>query len=357
MTVKNIEKRFNFFRTMLAIIIALGITFVIISFVSEDPIDALKSFLLGPLQSMRRMGNVVEMAMPLILTGLGICVMFQAGQFNLAGEGSFFLGAVISAVIAINLPLPTFLHPLVILIASGMIGAIFCMIPAFMKLKWNAYELVSSLMLNYVALFIGLFIIKNYLIDPQAGFFASFSFESTAILPKIVPKTRIHLGLIIVVACVILCYQLLYRSRWGYSIRITGMNHSFAKYTGIGVASVVLYSQAIGGFISGLAGGIEMIGMYSRFQYQALPQYGFDGIIIATLANNKPQWVPFAALFLAYVRIGADILSRTTDVPVEIVSIIQAIVVVFVAAKLFLNKYKQRAIVKLTEQKALTEVK
>ena len=192
---------------------------------------------------------------------------------------------------------------------------------------------------------------NRFLVDSQAGYFASYSISRSSKLPPIVPHTRIHFGIVIAVLCVIFIYLVMYRTRLGYAIRMAGKNENFARYTGISVLTVIFASQAIGGFIGGMAGSIEILGMYRRFQYTASPQYGFDGIIIATLADYKPQMIPVAALFLAYIRIGSDILSRTTDVPVEIVSVVQAIAVLFVASKLFLNKYKQWAIVRAAKTK------
>ena len=345
MEIKKIEKTFNGLRLLVAVIISILFMFAVIAIVSENPAESLKVFLTGPLESTSRIGNVIELAIPLTFTGLAICIMFEANQINCAVEGSFFMGAVIATAISVFIPLPIGVHQFVIFLASGIAGGLICLVPAVLKLKFQANELVSSLMLNYIVTYFGLFLVNHFLVDPQAGYFASYSLSSTSRLDAIIPKTRIHAGLIIVLITVFLIYLIMYRTRLGYSIRMAGKNENFARYTGINLFAVMFLSQAIGGFIGGMAGSIEILGMYRRFQYTASPQYGFDGIIIATLANYKPQLIPIAALFLAYVRIGCDILSRTTDVPVEIVNIIQAIAVLFVASKLFLDKYKQRAIV------------
>lgn len=355
MNSKKIEKKFDFIRTAVAIGIALVLAFLIISLVSENPIDALKQFLLGPFESIRRMGNIVEMAIPLIFTGLAVCVMFQANQFNMAGEGAFFLGAVASTAIATRVILPMGLHPIVAILAGGVVGSIICGIPAVLKMKWKCNEVVSSLMLNYIALYMGRYIINYKLRDPDAGFMASEVLAKTAKLPNIIPKTRIHAGLLIAIVLIILTYLFIYKSKWGYALRMTGQNEKFAKYSGMSVAAVILYSQLIGGFIAGAGGATEILGMYNRFQYQALPQYGFDGIMIAILAKNNPIYVPLAAIFLAYIRVGADIMARTTDVPTEIVNVVQAVMIMLIAAKMFLEAWKHKEIVK--NSKEFVEVK
>ncbi len=349
MEMKKIEKTFNGLRLLIAVMISILFMFVVIAIVSEEPAESLKVFLTGPLESIPRIGNVIELAIPLTFTGLAICIMFEANQINCAVEGSFFLGAVIATAVSVFVPLPAGVHQIVIFLISGLVGALVCLIPAILKLKFQANELVSSLMLNYIVLYLGLFVVNHFLVDPQAGYFASYSLSETSRLSSIVPGTRIHIGLFIALATVVIIYIIMYRTKLGYAIRMAGKNENFARYTGISILGVMFLSQAIGGFIGGMAGSIEILGMYRRFQYTASPQYGFDGIIIATLANYKPHMIPVAALFLSYVRIGCDILSRNTDVPVEIVNIIQAIAVLFVASKLFLDKYKQRAIVRAAQ--------
>ena len=339
MEIKKIEKTFDGLRLLVAIAISILFMLLVITAVSGSPMASLGTFLLGPFQSVSRIGNIIELAIPLTFTGLAICIMFEANQINCAVEGSFFMGAVIATAVSVFLPLPFGIHQIVIFLASGVIGGLICLVPAVLKVKFQANELVSSLMLNYIVLYSGLFIVNRFLVDSQAGYFASYSISRSSKLPPIVPHTRIHFGIVVAVLCVISVYLIMYRTRLGYAIRMAGKNENFARYTGISVLTVIFASQA-------MAGSIEILGMYRRFQYTASPQYGFDGIIIATLADYKPQMIPVAALFLAYIRIGSDILSRTTDVPVEIVSVVQAIAVLFVASKLFLNKYKQWAIVK-----------
>jgi len=136
------------------------------------------------------------------------------------------------------------------------------------------------------------------------------------------------------------------KTRWGYRIRLTGANAKFAQYSGIDTNAVIVYSQVIGGFIAGLGGSIEILGMYTRFSWQTLPGYGWDGVIVAILARNNPIFVPVAAFFLAYLRIGADIMSRYSDVPNEFVTLIQGTIIILIAASSFLAKYRHRMVFK-----------
>ena len=142
--------------------------------------------------------------------------------------------------------------------------------------------------------------------------------------------------------------MLINRSRLGYAIRVTGLNAMFARYSGIHVNKVVLAAQLIAGALAGFGGANEMIGMYNRFQYQGLTQYGFDGVIIAIIAKNNPAFVPVGALFLAYIRVGADIMNRSSDVPLEVISVIQAVIIMLIVANKFLGKLRNRALIRLS---------
>lgn len=340
------QRLFESYRTALAIVIAMGIALVILYFVSDIPGEAIKLFLIGPLGSLRHFGNVLELMVPLIFTGLAVTIMFTASQFNLGAEGAFFFGAVGASFLAINWSLPIVIHPMFAIIWGGLIGAVFCGLPGLLKIKWGSSELVSSLMLNYIAYFFGLYLINYFLRDIQAGAMVSYKLPESAKLIRLIPKTKIHFGIFIAALMLVLSTAFIFRTRWGYRIRIVGRNIQFAKYVGINTAGAIVLSQALGGFIAGMGGAIEILGAYRRFTWQILPGYGWTGVIVAILAHNNPLYVPVAAFFLAYLRISADIMSRSTDVPNEFVSIIQGVIIILIAAESFLAKYRHKRVVK-----------
>lgn len=342
----NRENLFDIGRTLLAIILALLLGFVIILLVSEEPYEAFKLFVTGPLTTPRRLGNWIEAAIPLVFTGLAVSVAFQAGQFNIGAEGQLFFGAVLATIVGLSFQLPMYLHVFVALLGAIVGGALVGAIPGVMKARWGASELVSSLMLNYVFYRLGLYLINYHFRDPAAGAMVSYRIPQTAWLQQFMPPTRIHWGLWVAIAAVVFTYLFIYHTRWGYALRMTGLNKNFAAYSGISVTGVIIYSQIISGGIAGLAGAADVLGLYRRFQWQMLPGYGFDGIIIATLARNNPIAVPVAALFLAYIRSGASVMSRMTDVSSEMVAIIQGIMILLVTAQAFLSTWHHRAVVK-----------
>jgi len=342
----NIETRFEFLRFSTAIGIAFLLSFIIILLVSKEPLAALRNLFLGPLSSWRRFGNVIELAITLTFTGLAISVMFSANQFNMGAEGSFYAAGAVAAITALALPLPPVIHPFVGIVLGGLTGAVICAIPALLKARWGASELVSSLMLNYVFFYFTRYFVNTIFKDSNAGYVATYLLPLSAKLPKIIGGTRIHAGLFILAVIVVVTVIFMRRTVWGYALIQTGRNPAFAEYSGINTGMVTVYSQLVGGCIAGIGGSVEVLGMYDRFQWQNLPGYGFDGVIVAILAKNKPQYVPLAAFLLSYIRIGADRMSTATDVTSEMISIIQGIIIMLVAAQAFMSSQRQKMLIK-----------
>ena len=342
----NREKKFEFMRVIISVALALIIAVIIISFVSKDPLEALSNFLLGPISSLSHIGNVIEMAIPLAFTGLAVSLLFKARLFNLGAEGIFYISGIATAYVAIYVKLPLVIHPLVAILAGVVVGAICSSIPGILKAKWNANELVTSLMFNYILVGIGLYILSYKMRDAKAYAIASPKFRPTAKLGVIIPGTRIHAGLIILIAVCIAAYYFLYKTKWGYEIRMLGINRAFAEYSGINAFWVIVLVHIVSGALAGLGGSVELLGMYNKFQWTSMPGYGLDGALVALLAKNNPASVLVAAIFLAYIRIGADMMARMSDVPAEMVAIVQAIIILLISADKFLKFWKERMLLK-----------
>ncbi|MEK5419254.1 ABC transporter permease [Paenibacillus sp. FSL L8-0708] len=339
-------KYFEYIRTSAVIVIALAIAFLIISLVSNQPVKTIGIFLLEPLSSKGHIGNVIEMAIPLMFTGLAVSLLFRANMFNLGAEGIFYFSGVVTSVLAIHLTLDGWLHPMVAIAAGSIVGALLSAIPGILKAKWNANELVTSLMFNNILFGVGLYLLNYHLRDAKAFANVSYKFEKTALLSKMVSGTRIHTGLIIVIVLIIAAHLFLYKTKWGYELRMTGINRDFARYSGMKTAKVIILVHLIAGFMAGMGGSVEVLGMYNRFQWTSLPGYGLDGALVAMLAKNNPLSVIGSALFLAYIRIGADMMARLSDVPSEMISIIQAIIILLISAEQFLKFWKNRMLLK-----------
>jgi ABC-type uncharacterized transport system permease subunit len=337
---KFVLKYFNLIRTIIAILIGLVISVVLIYVVSKDPGFSLKQFLLGPFLSRGRFSNMIETTSPILFCGLAIAVAFQARQFNVGAEGSLFLGAAVGTAFAVSTHLPIFLHiPLVLLVAAAA-GAAWNYIPGLLKAKWNASELVSSLMMNYVAYFFGLYLINFHFRDKAAGYLVSLQLPPTAWLQQFIPNTRMHWGIVLSLVFAVLVYLFLYHSTTGYEVRMTGFNEKFARFGGIKVARVVILSQVILGLIAGIGGMTEVMGIHHRFNWQSSPGYGWDGVIVAIIGRNHPLLIIAASFFLSYMRVGGQVLTLMSDVPAEMVTVIQSVIILLITAEAFLSRWR-----------------
>jgi len=347
---------FNFLRGAAAILLALLVATVFIFLSSKQPLTSLKYLLLGPVISFKSTGAVFNTTsfltllaamIPTIFSGLAVCVMFSANQFNLAGEGVIMLGAFVGGLLGIYLKLNTGLHQVVCVLVAAIVGGLIMLIPALLKVKLGASEMVTSLMLNYVIMFVILHFLNFTFADRSKGATQSFPFQATAKIPEIVANgTKLTWGLVIALVFVVIIALFMYRTKWGYAIRMIGINQSFAQYSGMQVGTVIILSQVIGGMLSGMGGSIEVLGRFNTFLWRELPGYGWLGITIAILAKNNPIFVPFAAFFIAYLNKGCDLMATYSDVPSEMIDIIQAAIFLFFAAEQFLAKYRQKIVVR-----------
>lgn len=345
----NSNKKINLLvdtvKLALIIFIACVLVSVIVLLVSDDPMTAIYGFFIGPFTSLRRIGNIIEAASPLMFTALAVIIIFGSGQFSMIAEGSFFIGTTGAMVVALSLKLPAGVHPTVAILFGGVCGAMVALIPALLKMKWSVSELVTSIMLNYVVQFFAIYMVSYHFREVSSSSLASLKFEDSSRLPVVIEGTRIHAGVILAVVLCFLVWFFLYRTSLGTKLRITGENPLFAKYSGLKVTGLMVVAQVLAGGIAGMGGGAELLGMYNRFKWTTSTGHGWTGIVVALLARNNPLLVPLAAAFIAYLNVGADIMARSSDVGREVVDIIQGVMMFMIAAEALLKGWRQRLIV------------
>ena len=349
----NSNKKINLLVDMvklgLIILIACAMVSLIVFLVSDDPMTAITSFFLGPFTSLRRIGNIIEAAAPLMFTALAVIIIFGSGQFSMIAEGSFFIGTTGAMIVAIACKLPAGIHSAVAILFGGLCGAAVAMVPAFLKMKWNVSELVTSIMFNYVVQFFAIYMVSYHFREVSSSSLASLEFADTSRLPVVLNGTRIHAGIALGIIICVLVWIFLYRTSYGIKLRITGDNALFAKYTGLKVTGIMVAAQILAGAIAGMGGAAELLGMYNRFKWTTSPGYGWTGIVVALLARSNPLFVPLAAAFIGYLNVGADIMARSSDVGREVVDIIQAVMMFFIAADALLKGWRQCMIVKAAQ--------
>lgn len=332
--------------SFLAVVFSIAAGIGLIFLVSKDPVQSTKNFLLGPVLRTYNVYYTMIAMVPITFTGLALCIIYQSKYLSLIVDSCFYMGAVVATAIGVNWALPGVVHPIVAMLVSGLVGGLIGLLPAILKIKWRANELVSSLMLNYVFYFLGSFFILYFLRDRDQAILASMPFRKSFALPKLVANTQLHWGFIVAAVFIVLVSLFIYRTKWGYEIRTIGANPKFAAYAGISVPTVALYSHFVSGFIGGVGGAVEMAGLYKAFIWQMNPSYAWDGVIVAMLARKNPKFVPLSALFLAYLRVGADFMSRRGDVAFEFITLLQGLIILILASDKIVNYFKARRLKK-----------
>ncbi|KAB2736323.1 ABC transporter permease [Brucella anthropi] len=326
-----------FFLTVLVIAVIMAVLLVPLALMQDNPAGVLKTFFLGPFGSIRHMGNVVEAATPIMLTGLAITIMFRSGLFNLGAESGFFLGALGAVAGAVLLPsLGWFSLPVAIL-CGAVAGSFACTIPAALRLRFGASEMVTSLVLNYAFLFLGLFVLNYVIRDPAAGGMMSLRIPPDAKLDRLLAGTRLNSGSIIAILACIAGGIWLYWTRSGFNIRIAGSSPGFANHLGLPLKGIIMRAQIVGGLVAGMAGALEVLGLHARFAWLDLPGYGWTGLVVAILARENPFLLIPSALFLGFVQIGGDLLARNMNIPTEVVGLVTAAIMVGATASVIHN--------------------
>ena len=344
----QIEQRFSLIRVVLAIVISILFCFLLIFISSDNPGQDILTFMIAPLTSKSRFAQMLIKMSPLLFTSLAVCVLFSANIANLSVEGAFYMAAFSSAAISVLDPfLPAPFHFIVAALA-GCLGAIAVLIiPAILDLKFNANIVVCSLMLNYITTSLGNYLITGPMRDQGYSKEATKVIAQSAKLPIIwnAGGQKVHLGIIIGIVCCIVAWFIIYKTKFGYEARTVGQNPNFAKFSGINVGKVILLGSLLAAVFCGIGATSEINGYYRRMEWDNPTGYGWDGIMIAILAGNNPLLVIPGAAFLAYIRTSADVLNMTSNIPTEIVNVVQQVVIIMIAAKGLLSKSENKAIV------------
>lgn len=337
---------FEIIRTAAVIVISLLIAIVIIFFSSHEPVRAIRIFLQAPFLSAFNFGQIITQSIPLIFTGIAVCIMIKGGQFNLFVEGAFFIGMLFGAVTAAKSPIQSVLLPLQAMLVPALLAGLVGYLPAKLKASLKINEFVTSLMFNFIVFWICMFLFSHYFYDPEYSALATPTIPDAARLPLLSQTAEISSSFLIGLAVAILAWFFLYRTKWGYAIRMTGDSPAFAKFSGIKVGASIVLAQVLGAAIAGFGGAAFELGNFYRFNLKTLPYYGFDGFIVAIIARNNPLLVPLAALFIGYLRAGASQMALYSDVTNDVVYIIQAVMLILISGQAFLAFLKERSIKK-----------
>lgn len=346
---------------LLSILTAFLIGALVIIFTADNPLIGLQKVLDGYwgiidgaiLRSNGRLNTLVAMT-PLILTGLAVALPFRAGMFNIGAEGQFVIGALCGTLVGVYVELPPVIHPIAVMLAGFGGGMLWGFIPGFLKAWLGSHEVINTIMLNFIAIFFVDWMVRGPIKAPNPSTVQSLPLLETAQLARL--TGRLNLGFFVALLMAVLAYYFLFKTTWGFSLRTTGQNPSAAEYAGIRPKRQYILAMMLGGGMAGLAGLLEVQGVVSRVLTEGFASgYGFDGIAVSLLALNNPLAVIPAAFIFAALRIGGDFLQIRAGLSIHVVSILRALILLFVSAPTIIRYiYRIRVKADLEEPKVLT---
>ena len=322
---------------LIAIFIALLVGSMVLLATGFSPIEAYGALLLGAFGDIYGIGQTLTQATPIIFTSLAFLFAFKAGLFNIGAEGQFLVGALAAAIVGIFFNgLPNIIHISLALLAGAFFGGLYAFIPAILKTKLGAHEVITTMMLTYVAIYLTGYLVTDIFKAP--GWVSQTPLISpTAELPRILPPTQLSASIFLGVLLVILAYYTLQKTVLGYEIRAIGLNPLAAENGGINVKKGLILALVISGALAGVGGAGEILGVHKRFIDGFSPGYGWDGLAVALIGGLNPFGAFLAALLIGILRSGGMTMNRVTGVPIDIVTILQALVILFVAAPVFIK--------------------
>jgi ABC-type uncharacterized transport system permease subunit len=275
-------------------------------------------------------------ATPYIFAGLAVAVGFRCGLFNIGAEGQLFIGAICSVWVGFAFKgLPAIVHIPLALLAGAAGGAVWASIPAILKAKAGAHEVINTIMMNYIAFRLNEWLLsdKGPLKRPDSANPISPFIEKSAELPRFFPDPiRFHLGFFIALGVAFLVWWFLFKTTLGFELRTVGANPNAAKYAGMNITRNLIIAMCLSGALAGLAGANEVLGVNHNLAVSFSSGYGFDSIALALLGKSHPLGVVLAALLFGFLRGGATRMQAIARIPVEIISVIQALIIAFIAA-------------------------
>jgi simple sugar transport system permease protein len=331
-------------KQLVLICIAISLSSIFLFIAGYDSMLVVKSLVRGITTDL---SGTIRWTIPLILVGLAICLSFRAKIFNLGVDGQLYLGAIVATIIAMKMEN---VHPVIALVViitfAGIAGALWVFIPAILKVKYNCDEVVSTLLLNFVAYFI-----TDYaVLGPMrgAGTLATANttnyIPDTTFLPKIksLMPSSANAGIYIAIIIALIIAFMLYKTKLGYEIKIVGENPRMAQYGGISSGKIIMVVMLLSGVIAGIAGSIEILGVHHRFPMRFSSQLGFDGVLVALLANNNPVGVILSAFFFGALKNGANNIQRFSDMPSATIDIVRGIIIITISINISFDKIKKR---------------
>lgn len=330
-------------RAVAAVILAFVVTAIPILVSGKNPLVAYGALINGAFGSLDHIAFALNKSTPYILSAVGVALCFRAQIINIGGEGQIAVGGLATTWVVLNVTgLPPALIILLALLAGALAGGLWAAIAAVLRLARGVHEVLSTLLLNFVGVLLVSEALNGSMGEVGAGFPQSPMFDVSVCLPALVPGSDLHIGLVIAVVLALGAQFLLWRTSFGFRLRLLGGSRAAAAYAGVSFASGVIGVMMLGGGLAGLAGGIEVLGVHYRLIEGFSQGFGFTAVAVALLAAASPVAVIPAALFFGFLQAGALAMQRQVGVPSSLVYVIQGLSIVFVLCAMGLDSRRQR---------------
>jgi len=331
---------------IIAILIAFLVGAMVLLVTGYSPLEAYAAMMKGAFGDVFGIGQTFTQATPIIFTALAFLFAFKGGLFNIGAEGQLLVGGFAAALVGISFDgLPAFVHVPLALLAGALAGGLWGFIPAILKAKLGAHEVITTMMLSYVALYVTGYMV-NYPYKAPGWVAQTVPISPSAELPRILQPTQLSASIFIAVILVGLTHYTLQKTTFGYEVRATGLNPTAAENGGINIEREMILALVVSGAMAGLGGSGEVMGVHRRFIEGFSPGYGWDGLAVALVGGLHPVGVLLAAVLFGALRSGGMVMTRVTGVPLDIVFILQALVILFVSAPMLIRYLLKRGVLK-----------
>lgn len=335
----------NSYYPLIAIVMALLGGGIIISVLGFSPIDAYQALAKGSFGNMNAIGETLIKATPLIFTGLSYAVAKRCGIINLGAEGQLYIGGLTATMVGTMIDLPMVIHLPLTLLAGFLGGAIYGMVVGFLKMRFGASELITTIMFNYIAISLVSYAVTGPMKDIAAGTNPqSKQVLESARLPLLMSGSRLHAGIFIVILALVFYYFFMWRTTKGYQMRVIGMNATAGEYAGMNLKKNSIMAMFLAGGMAGLGGCIEVIAVLIRLLPGFSSNYGFDGIAVALLGNNSPIGIALSGILFGALRSGSGKMEMLARVPRAVIYMIQGFIILFVVGRELFNLSKLKKI-------------
>ncbi len=324
-------RRSSILLSALSLIMSLIVCAIVILICGYSPLEAYGAMVKGAFGSSYNLAQTLGTTIPLIFSGLAMAVAARVGVFNIGIEGQMLVGSFVAALVGHYVTgLPAVLHLPIAILSGALMGGFWALIAAWLKNRLRINEVILTIMLNYVAQYLVSYLVTNPF-HAEGNVVRTEDVQATARLSTLVPHTRLYTGIFLAILAAVLLYLVLMKTKFGYELRAVGSNANAAESAGINSKKYILWAMFLSGAFAGLGGAGEVLGYWGYYIPSMTAGYGFDGIAIATMGRNNPFGTVISAFLFGALRNGSTGMNRSTNIPGELIQVLQALVILFVS--------------------------